>query len=132
MKNTERSLEASRQHLWPTRHSPNYQSISKSIRAVCSKAVRVIHYLLNRILFQILSQIVCRLLKHARKSFISSQHTDTRYLCKEARCTSYSIASHISIFLLSELGNHTHCQLSQTSHISSFFHLRSFFYSHTC
>ena len=29
-------------------------------------------------------------------------------LCKEARCTCYSIASHISIFLLSELSNHTH------------------------
>ena len=28
--------------------------------------------------------------------------------CKEARCISYSIASHISAVLLSELSNHTH------------------------
>jgi len=60
------------------------------------------------------------------------------YRCKDACCTYYSIASHISIFLSSQLSNHTHFQLSQsvclssvaTSHVSSnFFHLRYFLYS---
>jgi len=60
-------------------------------------------------------------------------------LCKEAHRTSYSIASHISIFLSSELSNHTHFQLSQTisifrhdvAHFVKFLPLKVIFYSCT-
>ena len=86
-----------------------------------------------------ISQISCRVIvvimfAYVTLASVNSSIIPVTHYCKEAHRTCYSISSHISILLSSELCNRAHipncCSLylPSQSHISlDFFHIRSFF-----